>query len=57
MSFITSLGVILWNIANKKISSKDGKEYIEKLRNTSLWVSEKVIETALQAIINFEKTL
>ena len=50
-----SLGIILWNVSNRKITPEFGIEAMHKIRNTSLWISNKIFMEAINAIQKFAK--
>ena len=45
-----SLGIVLWNVAHKYLSRKEGIRTLRSLRKTSLWLSAKVFNEAEKAI-------
>jgi predicted nucleic acid-binding protein len=49
-----SIGIILWNVANKKISPTEGINALHKIRNTSLWLSNKMFQDSMKAIEDFK---
>lgn len=49
-----TLGIVLWNVANNYIHPEEGKDFLNQLRNTSLWLSEKVFRFAWDSIEQFK---
>jgi predicted nucleic acid-binding protein len=45
-----SLGIVLWNVAHKYLSTKEGISALRSLRKTSLWLSKKIFLEAEKAI-------
>lgn len=45
-----TLGVILWNLANRHIDKEQTEKSILNLRKSSLWLSEMIIQKAVQAV-------
>ena len=50
-----SLGVVLWNVAKGKLNIKQGIDALKKLKNSSLWIADKVMKEALKAIDEINK--
>jgi predicted nucleic acid-binding protein len=48
-----SLGIVIWNVGNDYIDKKEGIKAIKALSRTSLWISEKIVQEAIDAIKNF----
>ncbi|HCE43662.1 MAG TPA: hypothetical protein DET40_08945 [Lentisphaeria bacterium] len=45
-----TLGVILWNLAEKHINKNQALASISELRKSSIWLSEKIISHAINAV-------
>ena len=45
-----SLGVVLWNAAKRHINRKETEEALDRLHQSSLWVSENIYREARQAL-------
>ena len=45
-----SLGIVLWNVAHKYLSRKEGINALRSLRKTSLWLSVNIFKEAERAI-------
>ena len=45
-----SLGVILWCVARGFLSERDGRAVLGRLKESSLWLSERVMKEALAAL-------
>lgn len=45
-----SLGVVLWAAAVSHLNYEEAKEAINKLANTSLWISKTILEKAYKAL-------
>ena len=42
-----SLGVVLWNAAHKVLSKKEAEKTLHRLKKSSLWISENILQKAL----------
>jgi predicted nucleic acid-binding protein len=47
-----SLGVVLWNVAHGNLSRSEGEQALDALKQSSLWLSEKILEEARKAVID-----
>jgi predicted nucleic acid-binding protein len=45
-----SLGVVLWNVAKRHINRKETEEALDRLHQSSLWLSENIYREARQAL-------
>jgi predicted nucleic acid-binding protein len=45
-----SLGIVLWNVAHDYISRREAERILNNLKQSSLWLSAKVFQEALNAI-------
>jgi predicted nucleic acid-binding protein len=45
-----SLGVVLWCVAQGFLSGRDGRAVLFRLKESSLWLSERVMKEALEAL-------
>ena len=45
-----TLGVILWNLVDRHINEKQALDSISELRKSSIWLSEKIISHAINAV-------
>jgi predicted nucleic acid-binding protein len=45
-----SLGVVLWNAAHKHINRKETESALKRLEQSSLWLSERIYQEALEAL-------
>ena len=45
-----SLGIVIWNIGNDYIGKEEGIKAIKALSRSSLWISEKIVQEAIDAI-------
>ena len=45
-----TLGVILWNLAHSHIDKNQALDSISALRRSSIWLSEKIISHAINAV-------
>ena len=45
-----SLGIVIWNVGNDYINKEEGIKAINALSRSSLWISEKIVQEAIEAI-------
>ncbi|MBN2443575.1 MAG: hypothetical protein JXJ04_19605 [Spirochaetales bacterium] len=45
-----SLGIVIWNVGNDYIDKEEGIRAIKTLSGSSLWISEKIVQEAIDAI-------
>jgi predicted nucleic acid-binding protein len=46
-----TLGVVLWNVAQGHVDGKGGLAALDALANTSLWVSDSILDEARETVI------
>jgi predicted nucleic acid-binding protein len=50
-----ALGVVLWNVAVGILNRELSLDALQRLRNSSLWISESIYQSAVQAVIELTK--
>lgn len=49
-----SLGVVLWCVAKDHLSGADGRAVLQRIRESSLWVSNRVMQEAFSALAQLD---